>query len=170
MQEETVAAGPGPTRPYNDPVPMPNPDPAAGATSPPPAPNPTPPVADPQEVAGIHMAHRAEAEFARLLDYYQIAWRYEPDEFPLEWDGDRVVRQFRPDFYLPDYDLYIELTVMKQSLVRRKNRKLRLLRELYPGIQIKLLYRRDFQRLLAGFGLPALDTPAPPAPDGDQAA
>ncbi len=99
-------------------------------------------------------AHRAEAEFAQLLDYYQIEWRYEPDVFPLEWEGDRVVRQFRPDFYLPEYDLYVELTVMKQSLVRRKNRKLRLLRELYPGIQIKLLYRRDFHRLLAAFGVP----------------
>src|SRR5262249_4733350 len=117
-------------------------------------------------------AHRAEAEFAQLLDFYGVEWRYEPDVFPLEWDGDRVVRQFRPDFYLPEYDLYIELTVMKQSLVRRKNRKLRLLRQLYPHIQIKLLYRRDFQRLLAGFGLPvstldAAEGPAPDPGDGD---
>jgi len=123
----------------------------------PPASDPQPSAPDPYEIAGIHFAHRAEAEFARLLDFYQIEWRYEPDVFPLEWDGDRVIRQFRPDFYLPEYDLYIELTVMKQSLVRRKNRKLRLLRELYPGIQIKLLYRRDFQRLLVGFGLPVAE-------------
>ncbi len=32
---------------------------------------------------------------------------------------------FAPDFYLPEQDLYIEVTVMKQSLVTRKNRKLR---------------------------------------------
>jgi len=113
--------------------------------------------------------HPAEAEFAHLLDFYGGDWLYEPYEFPLEWDGARVVRQFRPDFYLPEYDLYIELTVMRQSLVRRKNRKLRLLRELYPHIQIKLLYRRDFQRLLAGFGLPDLAAPARP-PGQDAAA
>ncbi|MGI8586085.1 MAG: hypothetical protein ACR2M0_00120 [Chloroflexia bacterium] len=105
-------------------------------------------------VSGVKFAHSVEAEFARLLDFYGVPWLYEPDEFPLEWDGDRIVKQFRPDFYLPEYDLYIELTVMKQSLVRRKNRKLRLLRSLYPDIQIKLLYRRDIGRLLAGFGLP----------------
>jgi|SRR5579859_904609 len=132
----------------------------------------TTPPADSRDVNGIHFAHLAEAEFARLLTFYGVEWRYEPDEFPLEWEGERVIRQFRPDFYLPEYDLYIELTVMKQSLVRRKNRKLRLLRQLYPGIQIKLLYRRDFQRLLAGFGLPVttIDAAAPPAPGGVQAA
>jgi hypothetical protein len=121
------------------------------------APLAAPPAAespDPYTVGAIRFMHLAEAEFARLLNYYQVAWEYEPREFALEWDGDRVVRQFRPDFYLPEYDLYIELTVMKQSLVRRKNRKLRLLRALYPDVQIKLLYRRDFHRLLQGFGLP----------------
>jgi len=130
------------------------------------APSPSP---DPYTVAGVRFAHRAEAEFAQLLEFYQIEWRYEPDEFPLEWQDGRIIRQFRPDFYLPEYDLYIELTVMKQSLVRRKNRKLRLLRQLYPHIQIKLLYRRDFQRLLAGFGLPATAI-EPPATGPDKCA
>jgi hypoxanthine phosphoribosyltransferase len=103
----------------------------------------------------ITFAHRAEVEFARLLDFYGIEWRYEPDTFPLQWGEDgRVTQQFSPDFYLPEYELYIELTVMKQSLVRRKNRKLRRLRELHPDIQIKLLYRRDFSRLVAGLGFP----------------
>src|SRR3712207_1994806 len=49
--------------------------------------------------------------------------------------------------------IYIELTTMRQALVRRKNRKLRLLRALYPEISIKLLYRRDYQRLLERFGI-----------------
>src|SRR6476646_3110262 len=113
------------------------------------APLAAPPAAespDPYRVGDIRFMHLAEAEFARLLNYYQVAWEYEPREFALEWDGDRVVRQFRPDFYLPEYDLYIELTVMKQSLVRRKNRKLRLLRAIYPDVHITLLYRRAFPR------------------------
>src|SRR4051794_21058893 len=94
-----------------------------------------------QEEGGAGFSHPAEAEFARLLDFYGIEWQYEPRAFPLEWQDGRIVRMFRPDFYLPEYDLYIEITVMKQALVRRKNRKLRKLRELYPDVQIKLLYR-----------------------------
>ncbi len=124
-------------------------------------------------VGSTTFAHRAEVEFARLLDFYGIEWRYEPDTFPLQWAEDgHITQQFSPDFYLPEYDLYIELTVMKQSLVRRKNRKLRRLRELHPDIQIKLLYRRDFSRLVAGLGFPveALGEVAePPAPTGQAA-
>jgi hypoxanthine phosphoribosyltransferase len=120
-------------------------------------------------VGNITFAHRAEAEFAHLLNFYGIEWAYEPRSFPLNWAEDgRVIQMFSPDFYLPEYDLYIELTVMKQSLVRRKNRKLRRLRELHPDIQIKLLYRRDFHRLVAGLGMPVevLEAGAPPAAPG----
>ena len=99
-------------------------------------------------------AHASEAEMARLLDFYGIAWEYEPHTFPILWnlDGD-VVESFSPDFYLPDQDLYLEVTVMKQSLVTRKNRKLRKLRERYPDIKIKLFYRRDLERLAQHFHL-----------------
>jgi hypoxanthine phosphoribosyltransferase len=64
-----------------------------------------------------------------------------------------VTEAFSPDFYLPEQDLYLEVTVMKQSLVTRKNRKLRKLRQLYPEVRIKLFYERDFMRLAARFGL-----------------
>lgn len=104
-------------------------------------------------VGGIDFHHESEAEFARLLTYYGIEWEYEPNQFPLQWREGRPIEMFRPDFYLTEYDLYIELTTMRQALVRRKNRKLRLLRALYPEISIKLLYRRDYQRLLERFGI-----------------
>ena len=98
-------------------------------------------------------AHASEAELARILDFYQVRWAYEPDTFPIGWSmqGD-VVESFSPDFYLPDLDLYVELTTLKQKLVRKKNRKLRRLRELYPDINIKLFYARDFRQLLLKFG------------------
>jgi hypoxanthine phosphoribosyltransferase len=99
-------------------------------------------------------ANRAEAECARILDYYRIPWEYEPTSFVLEQDEDgRVLEAFTPDFYLPEQDLYVEITVMKQSLVTRKNRKLRKLRERYPGIRVKLFYRRDIQRLAERYRL-----------------
>jgi hypoxanthine phosphoribosyltransferase len=105
-------------------------------------------------VGGIGFHHASEAEFARLLNYYGIEWEYEPNQFALQWRDGRPVEMFSPDFYLTEFDLYIELTTMRQSLVRRKNRKLRLIRALYPEINIKLLYRRDYQRLLQRFGIP----------------
>jgi hypoxanthine phosphoribosyltransferase len=105
----------------------------------------------------VEFAHPSEQEFARFLDYYRIRWQYEPVSFPIAWEGTRVAEMFTPDFYLPEHDLYIELTTMKQSLVTPKNRKLRLVRELYPELNVRLLYRRDYQQLLAKAGYGALE-------------
>ena len=100
-------------------------------------------------------ANRAELECAKVLDYYGIPWDYEPQTFVLEEDADgRVVEAFTPDFYLPDQDLYVEITMMKQSLVTRKNRKLRKLRDRYPDVNVKLFYKRDVARLAERFKLP----------------
>lgn len=98
---------------------------------------------------GGRFAHPSELVFARLLDFYGIRWEYEAKTFPLRVDEQgAVVEAFSPDFYLPDSDLYVELTTMKQSLVTRKNRKMRLLRELHPEIRIVLLYQKDFEDIL----------------------
>ena len=98
--------------------------------------------------------NRAELEVARLLDYYGIPWDYEPRSFVLETDSQgRVSEATKPDFYLPEQDLYLEVTTMKQSLVTRKNRKIRKLRERYPDVNIKLFYKRDFERLVQKYGL-----------------
>jgi hypoxanthine phosphoribosyltransferase len=98
-------------------------------------------------------AHASEGELARILDYYKVEWRYEPHVFPIRWNSEgAVVESFAPDFYLPDLDLYVELTTLRQSLVRKKNRKLRHLRELYPMIRIKLFYARDFKALMLKYG------------------
>ena len=98
-------------------------------------------------------AHASEAEMARILDFYAVRWEYEPDTFPIMWnlDGD-VVESFSPDFYLPDLDVYLEMTTLRQKLVRKKNRKLRRLRELYPSVNIKLFYARDFRALMLKYG------------------
>ena len=101
-----------------------------------------------------HFANEAEVECARILDFHGIAWEYEPHSFILEQDGDgRVLEAFTPDFYLPEQDLYVEVTVMKQALVTRKHRKLRKLRQRYPNVRIKLFYRRDIERLAQRFRL-----------------
>ncbi len=94
-------------------------------------------------------AHPTEEELARIFTFYRIRWDYEPTSFHLEFDDTgRPIEQVTPDFYLPDHDLYIELTTMRQSLVTRKNRKIRRLKEFFPALNVKLLYRKDYDRIV----------------------
>lgn len=97
----------------------------------------------------IKFAHESEKEFTKILDFYRIKWEYEPKTFVLSFDkkGNPSV-SFTPDFYLPEYDLYIELTTLNQKLVTKKNRKIKKLRELYPDINIKLFYKKDYNSLI----------------------
>jgi hypothetical protein len=99
-------------------------------------------------------AHASERQFAKLLDFYQIEWDYEPKSFDLAWDSDgHVIQRFTPDFYLPQYDLFIEITTLNQKLVTKKNRKVRKLRELYPDVKCKIFYQRDYLSLVTKYGL-----------------
>jgi hypothetical protein len=138
----------------------------------------------------VRFAHNSERQFAKLLDFYSIAWEYEPRTFTLEWDREgRAAQAFTPDFYLPAYGLYIEITTLNQRLVTKKNRKARRLVELHPDVLIRVLYQRDYLHLLVKYGLeppsqlvdahaPADGPPLPfdlgrrarPAPNPDDAA
>jgi hypoxanthine phosphoribosyltransferase len=111
--------------------------------------------------ARVEFAHPSERLFATLLDLYQVRWCYEPFEFPLAWDREgRPTRAFRPDFYLPDHSLLVELTVADQRLVTRKNAKVRRMRELYPELNVAIVYQRDLATLLERHGLEGLLTTA----------
>jgi hypothetical protein len=99
-------------------------------------------------------AHASERQFARLLDFYEISWEYEPTSFDIDWDREgNVLQRFTPDFYLPEFDLYIEITTLNQRLVTKKNRKVRRLRERYPEIKCKIFYQRDYLSLVTKYGL-----------------
>ncbi len=104
--------------------------------------------------SSVRFAHESERQFANLLEFYQIEWDYEPTSFDLEWDKEgNVVQRFTPDFYLPQYDLYIEITTLNQKLVTKKNRKVRRLRELHPEVNCKIFYQRDYISLIQKYGL-----------------
>ncbi|TDP88672.1 cytidylate kinase [Halanaerobium saccharolyticum] len=101
-----------------------------------------------------NFGHESEKEFAKILDMHHIKWEYEPSEFPLEWDPEgNVIMAFRPDFYLTEHDTYVELTTMKRKYTTEKNKKVRLLQELYPHIKIKIVYKKDFEQLAEKFEL-----------------
>jgi hypothetical protein len=102
----------------------------------------------------VRFAHNSERQFAKLLDFYGIAWEYEPREFVLERDRQgNPVQAFCPDFYLPSEDLFIEVTTLNQKLVTKKNRKVRRLQEMHPEIKVKIFYQRDYLNLLVKYGL-----------------
>ena len=97
----------------------------------------------------IRFAHTSEKEFSRILDFYKIRWEYEPRTFILEFDvKGNPESSFTPDFYLTDLNIYIELTTLNQNLVTKKNYKIKKLKELYPDINIKLFYKKDYDSLL----------------------
>jgi hypoxanthine phosphoribosyltransferase len=109
---------------------------------------------EPLAVNRRRFSHPSEEVFANLLDFYCISWVYEPRSFPIEWDAQgKVVEAFTPDFYLPEFGTYVELTTMKQSLVTRKNRKIRRVKELYPEVSIQIFYQKDFENLIFKYGL-----------------
>jgi len=115
----------------------------------------------------VTFAHESEEEFARILDFYHIDWQYEPRTFAIEWDDQgNVTSSFTPDFYLPEHDVYIELTTLKQPLVTKKNRKVRKLKKLYPDVDIRVLYASDYNKLLGKF---AASGPGSPVSANDEA-
>ena len=98
--------------------------------------------------------HHIEEEFARILDYYGIEWEYEPHTFALTTDDDgNVIQAFSPDFYLPQQELYVELTTMRPKLITKKNRKIRRMKELYPHINVKLFKRSDLRDMMIKYGI-----------------
>jgi len=98
--------------------------------------------------------NQIEEAFARILDYYHIRWEYEPRTFDLEWDETGAVSvAFTPDFYLPDEELYVELTTLRPKLMRQKNAKLRRMAELYPDVKIKLFKRQDLRDMMIKYGM-----------------
>jgi bifunctional protein TilS/HprT len=120
----------------------------------------------------VRFAHNSERQFAKLLDFYAIEWEYEPRTFTLEWNrAGQPEQAFTPDFYLPAYDLFIEVTTLNQKLVTKKNRKARRLRELHPEVRVKVLYQRDYLHLLVKYGLepPSQMVDAGPTAGSDEA-
>lgn len=78
---------------------------------------------------------------ADALDALGIEWEHEPREFKLAPNLNGKNRGFRPDFYLPTLDVYVEVTTQRD--LNRKNRKMRLMAEAYPDVRVFLMRRGD---------------------------
>ncbi|MDQ3328383.1 MAG: hypothetical protein M3506_07665 [Chloroflexota bacterium] len=103
----------------------------------------------PKKRTSARFANTTEADFGRLLQRLRLRWEYEPHTFVLRTKPDGTpALAFTPDFYLPDLNVYFELTTLRQKLVTLKNRKARLLAEQRPDVRLRILYRRDCQDVL----------------------
>ena len=96
----------------------------------------------------MKFAHQSEKIFANHLDLFDIKWIYEPKSFPLKWGSGAIKMMFTPDFYLPEMDIYIEITTMDQKLITKKQRKIKLARKLYPMNTFKLINEQQFYNFL----------------------
>jgi hypothetical protein len=94
------------------------------------------------------LATPTEDQVAAVLDRARIVWRYEPTRFVI----DRDVRGFEreacaPDFYLPQFDLYLEVSAGSPRRLNRKRAKLRRLAQGHPAIRVELLGPREIAEL-----------------------
>ena len=109
-----------------------------------------------EQIDSTSFAHESERQLALLLDFYDVAWEYEPRSFVVEWDeGGMPAKMFTPDFWLPEEGTFIEVTTMDQKLVTKKNRKVKALRRLHPDVPCRIIYQRDYLHLVLKYGLEA---------------
>ena len=107
-----------------------------------------------QKYGAVRFVHQSEEEFSKILDFYQIQWEYEPKTFPLRWDEKgNLIECFSPDFYLPAFNTFIEITTCRQRLINKKKKKLKLFKELYPYNKILLIKNSDFHHLMWKYGI-----------------
>jgi hypothetical protein len=69
---------------------------------------------------GVKLKGKWELIVAKWLDENQIKWEHETKSFEYEWNG---IRNYYPDFYLPDFDFFIEVKgyVTDRDLSKWKN-------------------------------------------------
>ena len=80
---------------------------------------------------GVLLDSSWEVELAKRLDYLNIKW-IRPT--PLKWkDENGITRNYFPDFYLPEFDLYLDPKNSHAYRVQKK--KIDTLTKLYPNIK-----------------------------------
>ena len=84
-------------------------------------------------------AHEYEEQFAEILETLNIEYEYEPKTFVIHSNGNGEIKKgFTPDFYLPELDLYVEVTSMHGNSCNKKNRKIVAIKEIYDADAILL--------------------------------
>jgi hypothetical protein len=95
------------------------------------------------EYKGILFRSRLEARWAIFFDALKLEWVYEPDCFVLSNN-----QKYTPDFYIPKYELYIEVkpSLWWQNVNYHKNRyelfekDLLILSDDFPSLRVSKLY------------------------------
>lgn len=83
-----------------------------------------------------------EANFAKWCDGSGIKWKYEPKAFELYLNNKNTT--YTPDFYLSEFDCYVEIKGYWQFNAKDK---VTLFRKKYPEINYKLYFKKELQEL-----------------------
>lgn len=109
-----------------------------------------------KDLGDIFFRSKAEANYARYLNFLRIKWQYEPKTF----DFAKIRRgcvSYKPDFYLPEEDRWIEV---KGWFDAKSKTKLKRFKIYYPEEYKKLtvvLQSRKAIGVVAGLGIPYED-------------
>lgn len=90
----------------------------------------------------MYFFSRWEANFARILNLLKIKWEFQPETFNLK------TQKYTPDFYLPQYNSYVEIKnfLSEYSLNRDKE-----FRSLYSNKNLILILKEDYLKLQEEF-------------------
>ncbi len=90
----------------------------------------------------IYFFSRWEANFARILNLLKIKWVFQPEAFDLKF------QKYTPDFYLPDYGLYVEI---KNFLSDYSSRRDKAFRKIYSDKKLALILKPEYTKLQSVF-------------------
>lgn len=94
-------------------------------------------------------AHESEEMFADVLDELNLEWEYEPTVFIIKENNGNVKKAFKPDFYIPELDLYVEISTCTNR--RRKRRKVEQAQEKHPEANIILLLSEQLKEIFTEY-------------------
>lgn len=83
-----------------------------------------------------------EANVARVFNLLNIKWQYAPKIFDL---GKHT---YRPDFYLPEYDMFIEVKNFMGDYSKQRDS---LFRQKYPDIKLDLILKKDYSNIKSNY-------------------
>lgn len=96
-----------------------------------------------REDLGCYFRSMWEANFARILNFQAKKWEYEPITFQLEPSF-----SYTPDFFVSDENTYYEI---KGRMNERSEKQLRLMKEIYPNVNLVLIDSEKYSELKVQF-------------------
>ena len=98
------------------------------------------------DVAGQRVQGTWERDIATKFEHLGIQWiKLKTNKDTLKYKMDGKVRSYTPDFYLPDYNMYVEV---KGFWWGNDKEKMRIVLETYPNKHIVVVERDEYEEIM----------------------